>query len=115
DEVLTEPSVTVVANLPYNVAMPVLFRLLALRTRFPRAVVMLQREVARRLVAPVGSPDRGLTSVVVQTLASVRLAFGVSRRSFHPPPHVESAVVDIRWSAAPRVPVGDEAAWREVV
>jgi 16S rRNA (adenine1518-N6/adenine1519-N6)-dimethyltransferase len=115
DVLLTEPSITVVANLPYNVAVPVLFRLLALRTRFPRAVVMLQREVAHRLAAPAGHADRGVTSVLIQTFAEVRVAFGVSKRSFLPPPQVESAVVDIRWSTGPRVPIGDEAAWRDVV
>jgi 16S rRNA (adenine1518-N6/adenine1519-N6)-dimethyltransferase len=115
DTLVTEPSVTVVANLPYNVAVPILFRLLDLRARFPRAVVMLQREVARRLVAPAGHADRGVTSVLMQTYADVRIAFGVSRRSFVPPPQVESAVVDVRWSAAPRVAVGDAAAWTEVV
>lgn len=115
DELVAEPSATVVANLPYNVAVPVLFRLLDLRARFPRAVVMLQREVARRLAAPAGHPERGVTSVLVQTFADVRVAFGVSKRSFLPPPQVESAVVDLRWSAEPRVPIGDPDAWREVV
>src|SRR5439155_433463 len=54
-EIVREPSVTVVANLPYNIATPVLFRLLDLRARFPRAVVMLQREMAARLAARAGS------------------------------------------------------------
>src|SRR5205823_3639389 len=56
-EIVREPSVTVVANLPYNIATPVLFRLLDLRARFPRAVVMLQREMAARLAARAGSGD----------------------------------------------------------
>src|SRR5207248_10497334 len=87
-EMVCEPSVTVVANLPYNVATPVLFRLLDLRARFPRAVVMLQREVAARLAAPAGTPDRGLTSAVMPTFATVRPAFGVSRRRYLPRPHL---------------------------
>ena len=105
-DLIREPRATVVASLPYNVAIPILFRLLALRARLPRAVLMVQREVAERLVAAPRSPDRGVTSVLVQTFADVRLAFGVSRRSFLPPPRVESAVVDVRWSPAPRVDVG---------
>ena len=111
-EVVGEPSVTVVANLPYNIATPVLFRLLDLRARFPRAIVMLQREMAARLAARPGSRDYGVTSVLVQTFAAVRVVFGVSRRSFLPPPDVASAVVDIRWSATPR---GDVERFREVV
>jgi 16S rRNA (adenine1518-N6/adenine1519-N6)-dimethyltransferase len=114
-EMVSEPSVTVVANLPYNIATPVLFRLLDLRARFPRAVVMLQREMAARLAARAGSADYGVTSVLVQAFAEVRVAFGVSRRSFLPRPDVDSAVVDIRWSAGPRAEVGDVELFRDVV
>jgi 16S rRNA (adenine1518-N6/adenine1519-N6)-dimethyltransferase len=106
---------TVVANLPYNVASPVLFRLLDLRTRFPRAVLMLQLEMAERLTAPPGSKTYGASSVVVQAFAQARIAFRVSRRSFLPPPDVDSAVVDIRWSATPRADVGDPDLFRAVV
>jgi len=114
-EMVREPSVTVVANLPYNVATPVLFHLLDLRVRFPRAVVMLQREVAARLAARAGSAEYGVTSVLVQAFAEVRVAFGVSRRSFLPRPDVDSAVVDIRWSVRPRAEVGDVELFRDVV
>ncbi len=114
-ELVCEPSVTVVANLPYNVATPVLFRLLDLRARFPRAVLMLQREVAARLAARAGSAEYGVTSVLVQAFAEVRVAFGVSRRSFLPRPDVDSALVDIRWSVGPRADVGDVELFRAVV
>jgi 16S rRNA (adenine1518-N6/adenine1519-N6)-dimethyltransferase len=114
-EIVTEPAATVVANLPYNVAIPILFRLLALRARFPRAVVMLQREVAARLTARPGTSAYGIVSVLVQTWAVARIAFGVSRRSFLPAPQVDSAVVDIHWSDAPRVEVADPDRFRAVV
>jgi 16S rRNA (adenine1518-N6/adenine1519-N6)-dimethyltransferase len=106
---------TVVANLPYNVATPILFRLLELRQEFPRAVVMLQQEMALRVAARPRTADYGVASVLVQTFASVRIAFRVSRRSFVPRPDVDSAVVDVRWSAAPRVDVGDVDLFRAVV
>ena len=115
DDVVPDERVTVVANLPYNIASPILFRLLELRARFPRAVVMLQREMATRLVARPGGADYGVTSVLLQTYADVRIAFGVSRRSFLPRPDVDSAVVDVCWSAAPRVDVGDAGLFRDVV
>jgi 16S rRNA (adenine1518-N6/adenine1519-N6)-dimethyltransferase len=114
-DIVTEPAVTVVANLPYNIATPVLFRLLELRARFPRAVVMLQREMALRLAARPGSADYGVTSVLVQAFAVVRIGFRVSRRSFMPRPEVDSAVVDIHWSAEPRVDLGDVELFRMVV
>jgi 16S rRNA (adenine1518-N6/adenine1519-N6)-dimethyltransferase len=115
DAMLDVPHATVVANLPYNVTTPILFRLLDVRARFPRAVVMVQREVATRLAARPGGKDWGVLPALVQTFAEVRIAFGVSRRSFHPPPRVESAVLDVRWSIAPRVDVGDVETYRTLI
>ena len=115
ETLVTEPAVTAVGNLPYNIAIPILFRLREARARLPRAVVMIQREVAERLVARPSTEDYGVTTVLIQAVADVRLAFRVSRRSFFPPPRVESAVVDVRWTARPRVELGDEQAFREVV
>lgn len=115
DAIVREPVATVVANLPYNISTPVLFRLLTLRARFPRAVLMLQREVAERLASKPGTRDWGVLSVLVQTYAQVRLAFGVSRRSFLPPPRVDSAIVDVRWSVDARVDVGDAETYQALV
>jgi 16S rRNA (adenine1518-N6/adenine1519-N6)-dimethyltransferase len=107
ETVVTEPEATVVGNLPYNVSTPILFRLLALRARFPRAVVMLQREVALRLAARPGERAFGVLSVSLQTYAEIRVLFRVKPGCFLPPPRVESAVVEIAWSQSPRVDVGD--------
>jgi 16S rRNA (adenine1518-N6/adenine1519-N6)-dimethyltransferase len=93
----------------------VLFRLLALRARVRRAVLTLQREVAERLVAPAGGDARGVLSVMVQTWAAARVAFGVSRRSFLPRPRVDSTVVVLEISAAPRVPLADVGVYEAVV
>jgi len=114
-ELAAERPGTVIANLPYNISTPVIFRLLEQRARLPRAILMLQREMAARLVARPGTRDYGAPSVVVQAFAQVRLAFGVSRRSFMPRPAVDSAVVDVRWSVAPRVAIGDPDFFRVVV
>jgi 16S rRNA (adenine1518-N6/adenine1519-N6)-dimethyltransferase len=76
---------------------------------------MLQREVAVRLASRPGGKDWGVLSVLVQTYGEIRVAFGVGRRSFLPPPAVESSVVVVRWSAAPRVDVGDPEIHRAVV
>jgi 16S rRNA (adenine1518-N6/adenine1519-N6)-dimethyltransferase len=114
-DALVEGETTVVANLPYNITTPILFRLLELRARFPRAVVMMQREVATRLVARPGGKDWGVLPTLVQTWAEVRKLFHVSRQAFLPPPKVESSVVEVRWSVAPRVDVGDGERYRAVV
>ena len=115
DELVAEPSATVVANLPYNISTPVVFRLLELRRRFPRAILTLQREVAVRLASPPGRATYGVTSVLVQAFAEVRLRFAVSRRSFFPRPQIDSTVVELAWTAAPRVEIGDVRLFTSVV
>ena len=93
-----EPSSVVVANLPYNISTPILFRLLEAQHTMSRMVLMLQLEVAKRLVAKPGSKDYGVLSVMVQHLAEVKFGFKVSRQCFRPVPDVDSGVVrlDIR-------------------
>jgi 16S rRNA (adenine1518-N6/adenine1519-N6)-dimethyltransferase len=86
----------VVANLPYYISTPLLFRLLDQRDRFPRLVLMLQNEVADRLVAKPGSADYGVLSVMAQYAAEITKAFRVSAQCFRPRPEVGSAVVLLR-------------------
>ncbi len=82
-----------VANLPYNVGTPILLDAVRSATAIHRFVVMVQREVALRLVAEPGSRQYGLPSIVAQLHTEPRLAFRVSPSVFVPPPEVESAVV----------------------
>jgi len=84
----------VVANLPYNIASPLLFRLLALRASIPLMVLMLQKEVAERLLATSGA-DYGALSVLVQCGADVEKICAVPPGCFHPRPKVDSTVVRI--------------------
>ena len=105
----------VVANLPYSVATAILAHLLASPARFPRIVVMLQQEVARRLAAAPGSRAYGSLSILTQMQAKVTMGFGVPAAAFRPPPRVESAVVRLDVSARPRFPVEDPARFRAVV
>ena len=86
----------VVANLPYYLSTPLLFRLLEQRDRFPRLVLMLQDEVANRLAAQPGSSDYGGLSIMVQHAAKIEKAFKVSSQCFRPRPDVSSAVVLLR-------------------
>ena len=86
----------VVANLPYYISTPLLFRLLDQRDRFPRLVLMLQNEVADRLVAKPGTSDYGILSVMAQYAADITKAFRVSAQCFRPRPEVGSAVVLLR-------------------
>ena len=86
-------STVVVANLPYNISTPILFRLLEMRARIARMVFTIQLEVARRLVAKPNTKEYGILSVIAQHLAKVRFGFPVSRKCFRPVPEVDSGVV----------------------
>lgn len=105
----------VVANLPYYLSTPLLFRLLEERRRISRMVLMLQKEVAERLAAPVGGKNYGVLSVMVQLYADVRIAFPVSKRCFRPRPEVDSSVIVLTPLLHPRVSVRDEALFGRVV
>ncbi|MDX6296750.1 MAG: rRNA (adenine1518-N6/adenine1519-N6)-dimethyltransferase [Nocardioidaceae bacterium] len=82
-----------VANLPYNVAVPVLLHLWEVQPSLRRALVMVQLEVAKRLAAGPGSRVYGVPSVKLAWYASARLAGVIGRSVFWPAPHVDSALV----------------------
>jgi 16S rRNA (adenine1518-N6/adenine1519-N6)-dimethyltransferase len=84
-----------VSNLPYEVGTTLLLHLLGEVGEIDSFTVMVQLEVARRLVAEPGSPDYGLPSVVARIHGRPRLVFTVPPQVFYPPPRVESAVVQI--------------------
>jgi 16S rRNA (adenine1518-N6/adenine1519-N6)-dimethyltransferase len=108
--------VRVVGNLPYNVASPILFRLLdsADDGRLLRdATVMVQREVADRIVAEPGGADYGSMSLQVRLTADVERVLSLPPGAFRPPPKVHSAVVQLRFRA-PQVEVGSRDAFERV-
>jgi 16S rRNA (adenine1518-N6/adenine1519-N6)-dimethyltransferase len=112
----TEPAAwKVVANLPYNISTPILFRLLELRGLFSRLVLMLQREVGERLVASPDCADYGVTTLLLGLWFDIRREFIVPPTCFHPRPKVDSAVLSFVPLVRPRVEVGDEAVFRKVV
>ena len=82
-----------VANLPYNVSVPVLLHLLALLPSLERGLVMVQAEVADRLAAPPGSKVYGVPSVKAAWFADVRRAGAIGRNVFWPAPNVDSGLV----------------------
>lgn len=105
----------VIANLPYNISTQVLFRLMDVRRRVARMVLMLQKEVADRLVAQPDCSDYGVTTVLLGLWFDMRREFIVPPGCFHPRPKVDSAVVSFVPLAEPRVEVGNEQVFRRVV
>jgi len=87
------PPTALVANLPYNVSVPVVLRFLETFASLRTILVMVQLEVAERLAAPPGSRTYGVPSVKAAWYADVRLAGSVSRSVFWPVPNVDSGLV----------------------
>ena len=119
DEVLRDTAlpVRVVGNLPYNVASPILFRLLHTAQhgrRFRDATLMLQKEVADRLCAVAGQDGYGGLAIQVSLLADVDRLLTLPPGAFRPAPKVTSAVVRLRFRE-PSAEVGDPAAFEQMV
>jgi 16S rRNA (adenine1518-N6/adenine1519-N6)-dimethyltransferase len=92
DAELPASSFRAIGNLPYNVGTPILRRVIA-DPHCRRAVFMLQKEVADRVVAKPGSEPYGFLTLYVQAFAEAKIVMTLEPRSFHPPPKVRSAVV----------------------
>jgi 16S rRNA (adenine1518-N6/adenine1519-N6)-dimethyltransferase len=107
------PPWIVVANLPYNVAVPVILRLLETEPRVERMLVMVQREVGERLAAGPGHGAYGAVSLRVAYRATARVVRRVSPTVFWPKPAVESVLVSIV-RRPPPVEVEEAALWKVV-
>ncbi len=105
----------VVANLPYNVSTPLLFQLLKARAYFQRMVLMLQYEVAQRIVAKPGTRDYGALSVIAQCFSKPQKLFAIAPTCFRPRPKVESAVVRFDFLDNPSCHPLDETAFIRIV
>ena len=105
----------VVGNLPYQIASPLVFRMLEARAHVRRAVVMLQKEMADRVVARPGTKAYGALGVMVTTYAEARLVARAPAGAFHPPPKVDSAVLLLVPRPVPPVAPNAEASYAEVV
>jgi 16S rRNA (adenine1518-N6/adenine1519-N6)-dimethyltransferase len=107
----------VAGNLPYNVASPILFKLLDLHAAavpLVDATLMLQQEVADRLVAAPGGKEYGVLSILVQHTADVARLLALPPGAFRPPPKVRSSLVRVRFRQ-PRPPVSDPAVFTRLV
>jgi 16S rRNA (adenine1518-N6/adenine1519-N6)-dimethyltransferase len=95
---------TVVANLPYNIATTLLLRWLDQLDRLQRLTMMFQREVGARIVAPPGSRTYGRLSVLVQWLCEAQPLFHLPAKAFVPPPKVASSLIQLTPRATPLAP-----------
>lgn len=114
-QLLGDGQYKVVANLPYNISTPVLFRFLDERHRLSKLVVMLQKEVGERLAAPPDCSDYGVLTVLFRQWFDIRREFLVPPGCFFPPPKVDSVVISLVPLPESRVAVTDQALFEKVV
>lgn len=105
----------VVANLPYYITTPIIMSLLESKLPIERLVVMVQKEVALRMVAEPGSKDYGALSVAVQYYTEPKIVMDVPPKAFLPAPAVTSAVISCLLRDKPSVDVADERIFFRVV
>jgi 16S rRNA (adenine1518-N6/adenine1519-N6)-dimethyltransferase len=108
-------AIVVCGNLPYHVAAPLIFRTVAARAHVARAVFMVQKEMADRMVAPPGTKTYGAMSVMLQSYAACRTVVQAPAGAFTPSPKVDSAVVRLEFTQAPALELPDEEHHRAVV
>jgi 16S rRNA (adenine1518-N6/adenine1519-N6)-dimethyltransferase len=105
----------VAGNLPYNIATPLILHLIEMAGGPDALVVMVQKDVAERLIASPGTPAYGSLSVAVQYAMTARVALTLAPRSFFPPPKVYSSVVFLQRRATPAARVRDLVLFWKVV
>jgi 16S rRNA (adenine1518-N6/adenine1519-N6)-dimethyltransferase len=111
-EILPSTSARLVANLPYNISTAILQRLIAQRRCIEEMVLMLQREVVERVLAPPGTTDRGFISVLVEAYCEAEKLFDVAPGAFRPPPKVWSSVMRLQFR--PWITTDEELLWATV-
>lgn len=104
-----------VANLPYNIATEIIFRLLDARSSFSIMLLMTQLEVARRITAEVGVKEYGVLTVMTNIFANTHIEMIVPGGAFRPRPKVDSAVVRFDIMDRPKIEIADEKRFRMTV
>jgi 16S rRNA (adenine1518-N6/adenine1519-N6)-dimethyltransferase len=105
----------VVANLPYQISTPLLFRFIESRDLFSSLTLMLQREVAERMIASPGGKNYGPLSIFTQSVSDLSIQFYIKPSAFFPAPKVESAVIHMVWKERPLVRPEEEGWFKKVV
>lgn len=109
------PSAVVIGNLPYNISSQVVVHLIAARVNINRALLMLQKEMAQRLIAPPGNRDYGRLSVMLQYSADVEVVANAPANLFYPRPKVDSQVIKVTFKEHISYPADDETMLSRVV
>src|ERR1051325_1335842 len=114
-EIQPASSARLVAKLPYNISTAILQRLITQRACIEEMVLMLQREVVERVLAPPGTTDRGFISVLVEAYCETKKLFDVAPGAFRPPPKVWSSVMRAKLRPRINADIADESLLWETV
>ena len=109
------PEFKVVANIPYYITTPIIFRLIESRGNLISMTLTVQKEVAKRIAAQPGTKDYGVLSIMIQYYAVPELKFIIPKGAFRPVPKVDSAVIHLEIRKSPLVSVKDEKFFFRVV
>lgn len=110
-----ESKVTVFGNIPYYISTPIIEKMINARKYVKNMYLVMQEELADRIVAPPGSKAYGSISCYVQYHAGVKKLLRIGKNSFYPRPQVNSSLVSFDFDAYPLVPVRDEALFFEII
>ncbi|NOX38055.1 MAG: ribosomal RNA small subunit methyltransferase A [Calditrichaeota bacterium] len=105
----------VIGNIPYNITGPILFKLFQHYRELHQAILMVQKEVARRITASPGSKDFGILAIFSQLYARVRYLWTVPAGRFFPRPQVDSAVVQFHFRKDATATIANEALFQRLV
>jgi 16S rRNA (adenine1518-N6/adenine1519-N6)-dimethyltransferase len=114
-KIFTGKKIKVIGNLPYCITTPVIEYMIENRGMIESALIVIQKEVADRLLAPEGSKDRGSISCFVQYYTKPEYLYTISRTSFYPVPDVDSSLLRLNILDKPAFEVKDEVLFFKIV
>jgi 16S rRNA (adenine1518-N6/adenine1519-N6)-dimethyltransferase len=109
------PPLVVIGNLPYNISSQVMVKLIEARCNVNRAILMLQKELARRITAGPGNKDYGRLTVMLSYCAEIKSISTVKASLFYPAPKIDSEVVEINFDVRRQYPPHDEKMLYQVI
>ncbi len=107
DSIHSHGRIKVIGNLPYHMTSPILEKLVDFYYKIETAIVTVQKEVAARMLAPVGDSDYSSLTIFINNFCRAKRLFDLGKSQFHPPPKVDSTVVRLDFYGTPVVPAND--------
>jgi 16S rRNA (adenine1518-N6/adenine1519-N6)-dimethyltransferase len=109
------PKLKIIGNVPYNISSPILFHILEYKQHIASAIIMLQKEVAERIVAAPGTKAYGTLSVILSMYFEISREFNVPSHCFYPPPKVDSALLRMVVRDEPLIPLKNQELFKSIV